>query len=636
MARPNILLIVLSCSLTIGAAAQNSEKSLSAAKSAAANAVENVATQRRKQALSLVEQTASQAAKWDDKTAAVRVLTDAADLFWDEDAPTARRWLLKAWDLTDAIEEQPNDEKTRQFWRGGKRSGLKNVVLQVAVRRDSKFADKLLEKLNDEADDEKRGAFDDRTRKSEQLLQLAIFSIKDNPQLAAQFAEQSLADGVSFNFLTVLVLLKQRDETAANRLFDRAAARIANNPNAQLSELQILQSYLFQPGAVFANDADGNRILAVVAGQNPNAAPAVDATRARNFLTVAHRILFGFPPPAGENVDTATARDFVLLANTLAPKFQTYAPDLAESVAVRAALFAARLPLVESASNKTATTEQTESTKKLTPEERLQKYLDDLEAKADAESDPTAKITAYAELAVKTRAEDFEKAQRIAKKIEDEKLREQVLKFVLYRASLKFLEKGDIEKAVELAEKTPQSLNKAVAQIAIAQNLIDAKPTAKEEKFAVDLRRQQALYLLFAAEKSINREETSADAAKVALGRVSVLSQLDKFQALSALSETFVLINKLDKFDVYDASTPRIGLNGFATSQLSVPRVLNGYGLRNAIKSLADEHFQNVIDGINNLRSPSIRGAAKLETAKIVLAAHPKTAKAVAQIGSTQ
>lgn len=548
MPQPKILLVVLSCSLTIGATAQKNEKPLGAANSAAANAVENAAPQRRKQALGLVEQTATEAAKWDDKTAAVRVLTDAADLFWDEDAPTARRWLLKAWNTTDAIEEQPNDEKTRQFWRGGKRSGLKNVVLQVAVRRDSKFADKLLEKLNDEADDEKRGAFDDRTRKSEQLLQLAIFSIKDNPQLAAQLAEQSLADNVSFNFLTVLVLLKQRDETAANQLFDRAA-RIANNSGAQLSELQILQSYLFQPGAVFANDAGGNRILAVVAGQNPNAAPAVNATRARNFLTIAHRILLGFPPPAGENVDTAAARDFVLLATTLAPRFQTYAPDLAESVAVRAALFAARLQPVESASNKTATTEQTESTKKLTPEERLQKYLDDLEAKADAESDPTAKKLAYAELAVKTRAEDFEKAARVAKKIEDEKLREQVLTFVLYRASLKFLEKGDIEKAVELADKTPQSLNKAVAQIAIAQNLIDAKPAAKEERFAADLRRQQALYLLFAAEKSINREETSADAAKAALGRVAVLSQLDKFQALAALSETFALINRLDKFD---------------------------------------------------------------------------------------
>lgn len=587
----------------------------------------DLVNKQRARATDLIISIASDAPKWDDKQTAVRILADAADLLWDSNPARSRGWLSKAWELTDTVEEKPTDETMRQFWRKSERSRLKTIILNVASKRDAALSNKFLQTIKEDTDKRsERGAFDDRSTRSEQLLRLALGLVNENPALAANLAEQSLGDGVSFNFQTLLVLLKQKDAALANRLFDAALARVASNPNSQLAELQILQSYLFQLGTVFAPSANGQMILAVVAGQNPNASPPVDQMHARNFLIAAHRILAAQQPPIDEQKAVVFAREFVLLANTLAPHLRAYAPELSEPIAARAAQFAARLPKESSSRATTSDKSNPESTKQLSDAELYEQYLDDLEAKADAiTADPVAKKLAYAQAAQRTRAEDYERGKRLAGKIEEEQLREEVLAFVLYRASLAFLEKGDTEKAVELALKTPQSLNRAVALISIAQNLINAKPQPNEEKWQADLRRQRALDLLFEAEKSLKREQATTDSAKVALGRISVLSELDKMQGVSALGETIALLNKLDNFDPTDASALRLGLEGFGASKFTVSHSFRGYGLRDALKNLVTENFDMVIDTLNNLLSPSVRGASKLEAARIVLLANPRT-----------
>lgn len=112
-------------------------------------------TQRRILALGLIEQTAAEAPKWDNKQTAVKVLADAADFFWDEDAAVARGWLLKAWSLTDVVEEKTINEEARQFWRNSERSKLRTSILAIALKRDKPLAEKLLQKLNEQNDEDK-------------------------------------------------------------------------------------------------------------------------------------------------------------------------------------------------------------------------------------------------------------------------------------------------------------------------------------------------------------------------------------------------------------------------------------------------------------------------------------------------
>lgn len=627
MKRQHLIAFIVACSLSLGVNAQTKKKNVPTAQppQAAAKSVdekESLILLRRAKAINLINSVASDALKWENKETAIRVLAEAADLLWDEDEISSRSWLLRAWDLTSKVEEKRNDETMRQFWRGSHRSKLKSIVLEVAVRRDGKLSDKFLRQLQNEAEsnESERGAFDDRTAQSEQLLRLALGSVQSNPALAAALAERSLTEGISFNFQTVLVLLKQKDINLANRLFDAAVARIAANPNTQLSELQILQSFLFSPGLVSANGTNGQTILAVVAGQNLNDAPTVDITRARNLLTAAHRILLSQQLPAEEARAVKFSHDFVLLSNTLAPHFRNYAPDLGIAVAAQTTQFAAKLPRNRSL---TATNEkQDEATKSLSPEKIYQKRIDELEAKAEAENDPIAKKLAFAEAALNTNPEDFERGKFLAGKIEEEQLRDEVLAFIFYRAALAYLEKNEIDKAVELANKTPKSLNRAVALISIAYKLATQTAQPDEEKWYAEMRRQRAIALLFEAEKSFKRDEISVDTAKILLGRVAVLALLDKAQAQNAFSEAIATINKVESFEPTDAAAPRLGLEGFSTSRFSVPRISNGYGFRNALKPLIEDNFDTTIGSISNIFSPSVRGACLLEAARFYMSSN--------------
>jgi hypothetical protein len=131
--------------------------------------------QQRIQAISMIKQSAAEAPLWDNKKAAVQALTDAADLLWDETSSQGAKWLRKAWELIDQVSAPPKDKKLKEFFSRSEQSDLRTAVLIVARRHDVELAEKLLQELSQKPSDERknRGAFDDRSVRSEQLLQMA-------------------------------------------------------------------------------------------------------------------------------------------------------------------------------------------------------------------------------------------------------------------------------------------------------------------------------------------------------------------------------------------------------------------------------------------------------------------------------
>lgn len=406
---------------------------------------------KRSKAIYLVEQTASEAVLWDDREAAVSALSQAGDLLWDENLK-ARVWLTKAWDLIEKIDEQENSEELRQIWRGSQRSRLRTIVLNVALKRDSKLADRFLQKLEQSQVDDKaeRGAFDDRTARSEQLLRLAMSAIETNPPLALNLAERSLGDGISFNLQTVLLRLRQKDVGLANRLFDSALARLVSGPTA-FSDHQVLASYLFQPGQVVARLPDGNVTVAVVQTQLPAQSPAeLDPTRARSFLIVVHRRLLSEPLPLKEQ--SQAAAEFILLANSLAQPFQMYAADLWVGIQARRTQFAAAAPTAWAKPNAEVTETVREAARNGAPaDEGSRLRVDALEKVAEKEFNPLARKLRFAEAALATAPKDFERGKGLANRIEnDDKLHQQIVAFLYYRAALTCFAENDLEKLKNL------------------------------------------------------------------------------------------------------------------------------------------------------------------------------------------
>ncbi len=573
------------------------------------------------QAVSMVEQTAAEAQLWDDKKSAVLALADAADLLWKQTPADARKWLTKAWELIDSVPEELQNPDLKEFTRRSNKPELQSTVLRVAHAHDPALADSFIKSLENKELEEKseRGAFDDRTARSEQFLRLAQQAVGTNPELAFALAQRSLTDGVSFTLQNVLTGLRRKNVDLANRLFDLALARFSSSmPDP--SEAEVLAGYLFQPGMTFSTNSAGQVILTMNPMQrNEPVVAQSEPQRARAFLVAAYQAFLARPLVVETPEAKTRAQKIWVFGTRNLGRYQTYATEFAGP----ARDFLQRLQTQiypEGRGDPFSSNRQSGSgTKPRTEKEIYEDRITDLEDRAAKETDPVAKKLAYINAALAVDATDYERGKQIAEKIADDELRAEVVSYVLYRAALTFVTQKESDKALELAAKLGNLQRRAMVKVAVAQSLlggaVDEKPAAEE--LTVD--QQRAIDLLSDVERDIKKETPSVNAAKILLGRASLLGKLDKEQALLSLNDAVSAINKLDAFDLNDPSAPRLGLRLSARSAalLDSPRV--GFNFRRALEPLIHTEFENLAELAGRFSRKEVRGTGRLTVAKLYL-----------------
>jgi hypothetical protein len=577
---------------------------------------------QRAEAISTVKQVANEAALWDNKKAAVQVLTDAADLLWDETPGQSSEWLNRAWVLLDQVSGAPKKETLKEFFTRSEQSELRTAVLSVARKHDTELAEKLLKQLSQKQTDEKkeRGAFDDRTARSEQLLQMAQQAVDSQPEVAFALAEQSLTDGISYSLQNILTSLRKKNTELSNRLFDLALARFSSR-DPDPSEAQVLAGYLFQSGFTFAANSSGQTILVVnPAQQNLPSVAASEPQRARNFLTAVYQAVLTRPLRFDSSEDQQRAQQILLLGNRVIRRYDTFAPELAQPA--KAFLAHLQQQLAPDSSGAEATADATKSapvtrvtTKPPNKEELYEQRIAELEDLADKEANTSFRNVAYARAVVRTNPDDYERAKQIAKKISDDALRADTLSFALYRAALFFIERNETVKAMELAVQISDVTRGAVAKISLAQRLLTMKPDAG----ALRIDQQRAFDLLTNLESDLKKNEPSVTLAKISLARAAVLGELDPAQALLALDQSVQLINKLDNFDLRDTGAPDLGLGLFPSSGATVARPKLRFDLNSAIAPLVVKDFDQVSAIVERLVRKDMNGEGRLEVAKLFL-----------------
>jgi tetratricopeptide (TPR) repeat protein len=576
------------------------------------------------QAISMIKRSADDAPLWDNKKAAVQVLTDAADLLWDEAPAQGIKWLKKAWELIEQVSGSPKDEKLKEFFTRSEQSDLRAIVLSVARRHDPELAERFLKQLSQKESSEKkdRGAFDDRTARSEQLLQMAQQSVESSPEVAFTLAEKSLADGVSYSLQNVLTSLRKKNVELANRLFDLALARFSRT-GADPSEAQVLAGYLFQSGFTFSANPSGQTILVMnPAQQNLPAVAASEPQRAKSFLVAVYEVLLARPVMLDSAENKQRAQQLLVLGNRLARPFRAFAPELVQSAQGFLAHLQRQLSPDDETTGSSETTGPTaisgDTTKSLTIEEIYEKRISELEDKAEKQSNPLARKLAYAEAALATKPEDYNRARRIAEKIDDDNLRVDVVSFLLYRGALFLVEKAEIEKAIELAPQISDILRRSVVKIAIAQRLLSSNPEKSKSEEST-LTQQRAFDLLSDMDRDFKNEEPSTNGAKILLAKTAVLAKLDHDQALISLESSVQMINKLDSFDLRDGGAPNLGLGISETSGATVERPRFGFDFRSAIDPLISTNFEQVAATAERFTAKEVRGVGCLEVAKLYL-----------------
>lgn len=577
----------------------------------------------RARARYLAASTADEALRWSDPLAAVRVLAGAADLLWADSPGRAAAWLTRAWELAGEVADD-GDKASHRYRSDSARVQARAIVLATARRHDKELLDTFLRQLVDgrEQNDKerRRGIFDDQSTRSEQLLNLALAVVKEDPGEAAKLAERSLADGISFQLQRVLLELRARDKAAADRLFDVALARLATGFQ-NTSEAQVLASYLFTPGRVFG--VGGDRTIALAVSTAAPAAPLrpaveVDPARARRFLRIMQRILVSLPAPSAAADPALRAQEMVTLARSLKSGFEAYAPDLWLPIEHKLSHVSADLRRAPSADQLPQSVRASLLSRDLPAnnEEANRIYVDALEEEAGKESEPIARKLAYAQAALATVPDDLERGTKIAARISEDELRKQVVSFLVYRAALSSLEKGQLDKAVELAAGAVP-LQRAVVLITAAQRIGAGRVPEGE---STQPGRQRALELLSEAGRLLKGAGHSVDLLRARLGLVVALKRFDTRGALGYLEDVVVDINRAGSFDIVDAGAPRVTGLSDASAHASLPTIQEGYGLKDIFVSLAREDFDESIYVASKLTTPPARGLCMLEIARSILA----------------
>jgi TPR repeat protein len=575
-------------------------------------------------ALSTIRQVAAEAQLWNERETAASVLADAADSYWDDDPSQSGKWLEKAWEIANQVSAIPRDERLKEFFTSSAQSELRTTVLRVARKHDPKLADKFLKQLSEKGTDEKkeRGAFDDRTGRSEQLLSMAQQVVDSNPEEAFALAVESLADGLSYKLQNVLTSIRKENVQLANRLFDLALARFRSSlPDP--SEAQILAGYLFQPGYTFSANSSGREVLVVnPAQQNLTAVASSEPQRAKSYLSAVYQRLLTQAVALNSPEGKERAQQLLILGNLVGRHYAVFAPELAPSA--QGFLAQLRRQLMPESEGPSAsgtsppTSDNTDTTKRLTKEELYEKRIAELEASADKESNALFRNVAYIKVTLTTNPDDYDRAKQIAQKIDDLDLRADAISFVLYRAALFFISKADVTKAIDIAPTISEPLRKAVVRIAIAQTLLSSKSATGEPGEAI-LAQQRALDLLDDLDRELKKENASSNAARILLGRTAVLAKLNQDQALTSLEQAVQMINKLDQFDLRNGTAPSLGIGAVSTSGATVATPRIGFDFRSAIDPLIDADFEQVSAIAGRLTAKERNGLARLEAAKLYL-----------------
>lgn len=554
-----------------------------------------------KRVFEVLNATADEARKWDDKATAARTQAQIADLIWDNNRDNAITYLKAAWDAAGKVEE-PKRERSA-FANPSRRNAVRREVLLVAHKRARELAEQWLEQIVEEsksAEKTERGTFDDRTARSAVLLQMAQEVVADNPPAAAELLIDSLRDGVSFNLQSGLLQLQRKDPALAETVVRAAVARLRTSGMIDPNELLTLNSFLFTPGRVFgANTADNRNQVQLALGGSQVSLPAgrQNPALAREFLDVAADLLLAAPVPDGPYA-LITARRIVSTIGSLFREMSAHLPE-------KAALLQQRARQLDSEARFSTTPiprkpDMPEFRPGESKESFAERRVDLLEESAAKARDALSRDIGYANAAVATMVERYERGLDLAGKIGDKTLREGVRSWLIYRAVLHLIAAGNLDQAHRLNLKNDDAASRAVCLVAGAQRMIKDKDTDRAGEW---LREAGAL---------VRRSDPDESMARIALGIVSTYGSFDTQAAVDWLLYAVKLIRKAPPVSLNDDRAPELkGISGI-TPVGEVTRGTSGFSLQTAVAVFPPDQFEQVLYVLNDMTPQEARGIAVL------------------------
>jgi hypothetical protein len=550
----------------------------------------------RDNALNIIQRQIDLGRTIDSDAKRISLTLRAADLMWPAEQDKARATFSDAFDVAARLFKEkgaPDSSDGRLRVQG---TDYRYTVITAIGKRDSAWARKLSKQILDEeaeaakaeaeAAKEKSESNAQAARTSEQLMNVALGLLATDQQSAIQFARSSFSYPATMYLPFFFFKLSEANRSLADQFYVEAL-----NSYSRVSMDQFL--YLsFYPFA--ANREIGEMpmwtIYQAPSGLAPN--PALQRLFVSTLLGRARDLIQNPVTPKVGTRWTENSQVFMALSR-VEPLIANSWPDLAAQVAEARGSIAALLTQPEQ--------QRTTDVMKDPPKQTFDEIIEAADKLANADT-REARISLAIMNAAETGTESIEKLEAAGMKIEDIKLRQQVMSLAYFNRSQKLLKDKKIDEARRLAAKVEEADQRAYLYAKIADESL------KQKKDDAEVRE-----MLEDVIETVAKSPDSEVKARAMLVVVHLYSTIDANRAVSLLGDVIKTINHVESIGLTgDRINLKIEGKAFGSYRgLQTP----GFSPEVVFREMGKLDFDGTLYLASNLNDKSVRGMTTLAIA---------------------
>lgn len=543
-----------------------------------------LSTCSRDSALEIVQRQVDLSKTIDSDVKRIAVLLRAGDTAWPFEQDKARASFADAFEIATRNFKDKGDKDTRDGRLRVQGVDQRYRVITAIAKRDSAWARKLSKQILDE---EALEAADKVAKDSsypstgDKLLTLARSLLESDRATALVFARNSLSYPASISLPGFLFKFAEVDRTVSDKFYLEALTVYAKAP---MEQFLYLSSYPFAARRELG-EMPVYSFYAVPAALTPN--PALQRTFVTTLLGRARELIQN-PSAAAPGKRYSEASQVFMALSRLETMMAGPLVDLSAALAeAKGNVFS----LLTQAEQQKAGDTLTDPPKRT---------FDESVERADRLANADARETGIAMAILNASATDsLEKIEAAAAKLDDVKLRSQMLSYLYFDRAQSLLKEKKIDEARRLAAKVEEPDQRAYLYAQIAtESLKQTKNDAEVREMLEDVL------------EAVAKAADSDVKARAMLVVVHLYSTIDPNRAVSVLGDVVKTINRLESIELAgDVVNKKIEGKQFGFYRaLQTP----GFSPENVFREMGKLDFDGTLYVASNLADKSLRAMTTL------------------------
>ena len=559
----------------------------------------------------LVEQQVADGKSVEDTEKRIKILLRSADFLWKFDEETARTYFAEAYSVAEKrfAEKGFEDKKLDEGKTGFAKIPLpdfRTEVIRAIAKKDGDWAKRLGEKLlkDYEADLEARKDGSNKNRELSDLLNIAVETAKDNPQLSLYFFRQVMRYPLDYQWHWSLYGAAKENQTLADQVYIEALNNYANETPRRML---FLAAYPFGGQRIFGVDKYQFGV-AVPDNFVPNTKLQVQFLN--TFFSRIDRFVNN-PEDLNKPADEYRLPEISYIVSALQdiePIILQKFPNLFERFSAVKAKANAQM---------SADTRKNLEGKQKNYEEYGSSFDERLKKLENADSEGKLTDDMIIQIATNLKTEEeFVKIVPWLDKITDENLRESMENYFYFRRSELATKESRFAEARKYADKVGDIEHKSVLYFKLAEAQLK---TADQQN--------EADGILLEVSKLADKADDSVVKAQVLLGLASIYEKYNHYNALTKLGEAIRTVNKLENPNIFSTNTFSV-IKGKDFAHYAVFNT-PGFNLETAFEEISKKDFELSLSNAQSLRDKYFRTLAVLAVAKNCVENQPKIKKPI-------